>query len=238
MDGRANSDAEHSLVALLSALTSCVSALKERKHDTLLSEVLSIGLWSCPEVSSQQHGTNQQQRVPAAGLQWALCALPSALPHPSAEQPTPAKHGMHNVNSCSMPRSSWPTLTAGGLLAALWASRLLQAWGSVQHHVLAPTPPPPSHTAARSCCLAVLPLFPMQDVRGATLELMVHIMVANAAFIQSCLKVLLFSLLPPPALPAQEQLGSAWAPDPAHLKVQDQVVAALEKVRAFFGYQA
>jgi hypothetical protein len=72
-------------------------------------------------------------------------------------------------------------------------------------------------------------------VRCATLELMVHIMVANAAFIQSCLKVLLFSLLPPPALPAQEQLGSAWAPDFAHLKTQDQVVGALEKVRTPMG---
>ena len=39
-----------SLLALIGALKDSVSALKERKHDSLLGEVLGIPLWTCHEV--------------------------------------------------------------------------------------------------------------------------------------------------------------------------------------------
>ncbi len=42
--------ADYNLSCLLQALTSCVSALRERKHDALLSEVLSFKLWKCSQV--------------------------------------------------------------------------------------------------------------------------------------------------------------------------------------------
>ncbi|WIA18820.1 hypothetical protein OEZ85_003501 [Tetradesmus obliquus] len=39
--------AEFSLIALIQALTTCVSALKEGIHDAVLTSILSISLWSC-----------------------------------------------------------------------------------------------------------------------------------------------------------------------------------------------
>jgi hypothetical protein len=48
----ADEDAQRSMCGLLMALTSSVSALKEGKHEAVLSEVLSIRLWSCCQVRS------------------------------------------------------------------------------------------------------------------------------------------------------------------------------------------
>lgn len=42
--------AEFSLIALIQALTTCVSALKEGIHDAVLTSILSISLWSCSKV--------------------------------------------------------------------------------------------------------------------------------------------------------------------------------------------
>lgn len=43
-------EAEFSLAQLLRAVTGCVSSLRERKHDALLSEVLGIRVWLMPRV--------------------------------------------------------------------------------------------------------------------------------------------------------------------------------------------
>ena len=47
----ADEDDEQMMCGLLMALTSSVSALKEGKHEAVLSEVLSIKLWSCCQVT-------------------------------------------------------------------------------------------------------------------------------------------------------------------------------------------
>ncbi len=74
----------------------------------------------------------------------------------------------------------------------------------------------------------------LQVVRAAVLDLMTNMMAANSAFVQSCLQVLLFSMLPPPAPPAPvdaAQLGTAWQPSEQAVEVQGQVLGAMEKVR-------
>jgi len=43
-------EAERTLCCLLRAITSCVSALKDRSHETLVVELLGFKLWSCPSV--------------------------------------------------------------------------------------------------------------------------------------------------------------------------------------------
>ncbi|GBF88999.1 hypothetical protein Rsub_01498 [Raphidocelis subcapitata] len=45
----ADCEAEFSLAQLLRALTGCVSSLRERKHEALLAEVLSIRVWLMPK---------------------------------------------------------------------------------------------------------------------------------------------------------------------------------------------
>lgn len=40
------------LANLINALRDCVSLLRERKHDAILSEVLGIKLWGAPPVSA------------------------------------------------------------------------------------------------------------------------------------------------------------------------------------------
>jgi hypothetical protein len=45
---------EFSLIALVQALTTCASSLKEGIHDAVLTTILSISLWSCTKV----HATN------------------------------------------------------------------------------------------------------------------------------------------------------------------------------------
>jgi hypothetical protein len=44
--------AEFQLVALVQALTSCVSSLKEGIHDAVLTTLLSISFWSCTKVGA------------------------------------------------------------------------------------------------------------------------------------------------------------------------------------------
>eukprot|EP00882_Tetradesmus_deserticola_P032296 GHRQ01036595.1.p2 GENE.GHRQ01036595.1~~GHRQ01036595.1.p2 ORF type:complete len:115 (-),score=43.76 GHRQ01036595.1:8-352(-) len=44
--------AEFSLIALIQALTTCVSSLREGVHDAVLTTILSISLWSCSKVGA------------------------------------------------------------------------------------------------------------------------------------------------------------------------------------------
>ena len=77
-----------------------------------------------------------------------------------------------------------------------------------------------------------------QDVRAALLRLVTHLVVANSALVPLCLRVLAAGLQPPPAPPSAAQLvaglGAAeqWEPSAEAVAVQDEVVAALEKVCA------
>eukprot|EP00879_Flechtneria_rotunda_P029703 GHRR01032144.1.p1 GENE.GHRR01032144.1~~GHRR01032144.1.p1 ORF type:complete len:194 (+),score=57.72 GHRR01032144.1:208-789(+) len=47
LDSGSDAAAEFSFVALIQALTSCISDLKNGSNDTILTTILSIGLWSC-----------------------------------------------------------------------------------------------------------------------------------------------------------------------------------------------
>ncbi len=55
--GRPDEEAIDHLVSLIHALTACVSFLHESKHETLLSQLLNIKLWTVAEVgcSSQAY---------------------------------------------------------------------------------------------------------------------------------------------------------------------------------------
>jgi len=79
-----------------------------------------------------------------------------------------------------------------------------------------------------------------QDVRAALLDLLINIMVTNSSFINSCLQMLTQSMLPPLGLPLDEldpsssttsQPGDPWQPNQQASGIQDQVVAALQRVR-------
>jgi hypothetical protein len=70
-------------------------------------------------------------------------------------------------------------------------------------------------------------------LRLAVLDLVTHMVVANGALVQSCLQTLVYSLLPPPGPPLPDPTpGEAWQPAAGQAQVQDEVVAAAEKVRA------
>jgi len=75
-----DSEAEFSLAQLLRALTGCVSALRERKHDALLAEVLGIRLWLVPRVSRAARGSAWGGRLRAAACfrRGACCTLATA----------------------------------------------------------------------------------------------------------------------------------------------------------------
>lgn len=47
------------LCHIMQSLTACVSVVRERKHDALVRELLSISLWKCPQVGCMK--------------QWAVC---------------------------------------------------------------------------------------------------------------------------------------------------------------------
>lgn len=74
----------------------------------------------------------------------------------------------------------------------------------------------------------------VQVTRVALLELAGHVVVAKGGLAHTCLEGLASALTPPPAPPVAEEpgvAGGSWHPDPVHAQVQDQVVAALERVR-------
>ncbi|KAL4436668.1 hypothetical protein ABPG75_003807 [Micractinium tetrahymenae] len=70
-----------------------------------------------------------------------------------------------------------------------------------------------------------------QALRLALLDWVCHVVVANGALVQTALQTLVYSLLPPPGPPLPDPCpGEEWAPQPAQAAVQDEVVAATEKV--------
>ncbi len=90
-----------------------------------------------------------------------------------------------------------------------------------------PAPPPPTHTP---------PLRPPQALRAGLLDWVCHVVVANGALVQTVLQTLVYSLLPPPGPPLPDpNPGEAWEPQPGQAAVQDEVVAALEKVGTGLG---
>lgn len=71
-----------------------------------------------------------------------------------------------------------------------------------------------------------------QSLRLALLDWVVHVVVANGALVQTCLQTLVYSLLPPPGPPLPDpNPGEAWAPSPEQSAIQDEVLAATQKVR-------
>lgn len=79
-----------------------------------------------------------------------------------------------------------------------------------------------------------LPLWGLPSAaRGALLDLITHLVVANGALVQSCLQTLVYGLLPPPAPPQPDaRAGQAWQPEPPEAAVQDEVLAAAMRVLA------
>ena len=76
-----------------------------------------------------------------------------------------------------------------------------------------------------------------RGVRAAALELLTHLVVANGALVQSCLQTLVYSLLPPPGPPQPDALaGRAWQPSEEEAAIQDEVLAATEKVGEGWGW--
>lgn len=72
----------------------------------------------------------------------------------------------------------------------------------------------------------------MQALRLALLDWMTHAVVANGALVQTCLQTLVYSLLPPPGPPLPDpNPGEAWQASEAQALIQDEVLAAAEKVR-------
>jgi hypothetical protein len=70
-----------------------------------------------------------------------------------------------------------------------------------------------------------------QPVRLTILNLITHAVVANGALVQSCLHTLVYSLMPPPGpVGPDPSPGEAWIPQPQQIAVQDDVIAATEKV--------
>lgn len=67
--------------------------------------------------------------------------------------------------------------------------------------------------------------------RRAVLEFITHLVVAHGALVQSCLHALVYGLLPPPGPAAPDpHPGLRWEPEPAEAEVQDDVVAAAQRV--------
>lgn len=86
---------------------------------------------------------------------------------------------------------------------------------------------------ARCCQLFLLPACPLppQALRLALLDWMTHAVVAHGALVQTCLQTLAYSLLPPPGPPLPDpNPGEPWQPAPAQAAIQDEVLAAAEKV--------
>lgn len=50
-DKNALEAAVHLLANMIHAIKDCTSVLRERKHDTLLNEVLGINMWTCAQVT-------------------------------------------------------------------------------------------------------------------------------------------------------------------------------------------
>jgi len=70
-----------------------------------------------------------------------------------------------------------------------------------------------------------------QMVREATLSFLCHVVVANGAFIQSCLHVLVYWLTPPPIAPVPDPCpGESWSPQEEDVLVQDAVISATRRV--------
>ncbi|PRW34096.1 RNA polymerase I-specific transcription initiation factor RRN3-like [Chlorella sorokiniana] len=70
-----------------------------------------------------------------------------------------------------------------------------------------------------------------QALRLALLDWVGHVVVANGALVQSCLQTLVYSLLPPPGPPLPDpNPGEAWQPAEGQTAIQDEVLAATEKV--------
>ncbi len=72
----------------------------------------------------------------------------------------------------------------------------------------------------------------MQNVREAVLDLVANLVVANAAFTHTCLQLLVYSFLPPPSPPGQDEDQGEWKIDDDAAEVQAAVLATLEKVGA------
>jgi len=74
----------------------------------------------------------------------------------------------------------------------------------------------------------------LQDVRTALLQLLVHMVVANSALVPLCLQVLVLAMQPPSVPPKQGEEAAvalaAWQPASETVKIQSEVVSALEKV--------
>lgn len=71
---------------------------------------------------------------------------------------------------------------------------------------------------------------PVQEVRSAVLELVSNLVVVNSAFTHTCLQLLVYSFLPPPAPPLPDAGQGKWQPSQEDLSIQATVLNALNKV--------
>lgn len=75
-----------------------------------------------------------------------------------------------------------------------------------------------------------IPFCAAQLVRHAVLELVGNLVVSNAAFTHTCLQLLVYSFIPPPAPPSPETDQGGWTASDEATLVQTEVVSTLEKV--------
>lgn len=72
-----------------------------------------------------------------------------------------------------------------------------------------------------------------QELRASVLDFVTNLVVANTAFVHTCLQVLVYSFLPPPAPPPPvdpADAGKLWQPSAREAEVQAAVIAALDRV--------
>lgn len=114
-------------------------------------------------------------------------------------------------------------LHSGATLGSVTLCVLPSLRASVVHAPTTRARPPP----ARPPCKPPSP----QALRLALLDWLCHVVVANGALVQTCLQMLAYSLLPPPGPPLPDPSpGEAWQPVAAQAAIQDEVLAATEKV--------
>jgi hypothetical protein len=72
---------------------------------------------------------------------------------------------------------------------------------------------------------------PLQIVRGAVLDLIGTLVVANAVFTHTCLQLLVYNFIPPPAPPSPDSEQGEWRVTEEARSVQESVLSTLEKAR-------
>lgn len=199
------------LAELVRAVMGNIAGIKDRKHETLVAEILSVKLWNVPQVC-------------ALPVLWACLAWRGVAS--TLQEQQHASAWTHTLREARVPNAR-PRSHEGGAFRT-------------EHAPSVPVPVPmakprrskPSHAGATQALghQLKLVLVCLQNVQAAVLDFVVHLVVANAAFIHACLQLLVYSLVPPPAPSAEAAAHGPWQPSEEVTRVQAGVVQALIKV--------